>query len=162
MLSPFYFAYAKLRMENVKSPRSFSILNYSHPCVNPAIPGKINAVMKMKLQTPAVFALGAVGYAALELLWRGRTHWTMALTGGAVLVGLRRLRQRVHEENPLSRCLCGAASSRPRNMWSAARSTGISGCACGITRTNSATFKDRSAKYAVLWTLLAAPIMLPK
>ena len=49
--------------------------------------------MKMKLQTPAVFALGAAGYAALELLWRGRTHWTMALTGGAVLVGLRRLRR---------------------------------------------------------------------
>ena len=47
----------------------------------------------MKLQTPAVFALGAAGYAALELLWRGRTHWTMALTGGAVLVGLRRLRR---------------------------------------------------------------------
>ena len=63
----------------------------------------------MKLQTPTVFALGAVGYAALELLWRGRTHWTMALTGGAVLVGLRQLRRRVHEENPLSRCLCGAA-----------------------------------------------------
>ena len=65
--------------------------------------------MKMKLQAPAVFALGAAGYAALELLWRGRTHWTMALTGGTVLVGLRRLRRRVHEENPLSRCLCGAA-----------------------------------------------------
>ncbi|MFR0923723.1 MAG: putative ABC transporter permease [Butyricicoccaceae bacterium] len=63
----------------------------------------------MKLQTPAVFALGAAGYAALELLWRGRTHWTMALTGGAVLVGLRQLRRRVHEESPLSRCLCGAA-----------------------------------------------------
>ena len=66
--------------------------------------------MKMKLQTPAVFAAGrAAGYAALELLWRGRTHWTMALTGGAVLVGLQRLRRRVHEESPLSRCLCGAA-----------------------------------------------------
>ena len=63
----------------------------------------------MKLQTPAVFALGAAGYAALELLWRGRTHWTMALTGGTVLVGLRQLRRRVHEESPLSRCLCGAA-----------------------------------------------------
>ena len=49
--------------------------------------------MKMKLQTPAVFALGAAGYATLELLWRGRTHWTMALTGGAVLVGLRQLRR---------------------------------------------------------------------
>ena len=37
-------------------------------------------------------------------------------------------------------------ASRRRNMWSAARSTGISGCACGITRTNSAMFKGRSAQ----------------
>ncbi len=94
---------------HVHSPFSIFHSQLLLPCVNPAIPGKINAVMKMKLQTPAVFALGAVGYAALELLWRGRTHWTMALTSGAVLVGLRQLRRRVHEESPLSRCLCGAA-----------------------------------------------------
>ena len=31
----------------------------------------------------AAFGLGAVGYPLLELLWRGRTHWTMALTGGS-------------------------------------------------------------------------------
>ena len=82
-------------MPNLHVHSPFSIFNSQllHPCVNPAIPGKINAVMKMKLQTPAVFALGAAGYAALELLWRGRTHWTMALTGGVVLVGLRQLRR---------------------------------------------------------------------
>jgi len=27
-------------------------------------------------------ALGAVLYGALELLWRGRTHWTMLILGG--------------------------------------------------------------------------------
>ena len=136
-------------MPNLHVHPPFSIFNSQLllPCVNPAIPGKINAVMKMKLQTPAVFALGAAGYAALELLWRGRTHWTMALTGGAVLVGLRRLRRRVHEESPLSRCLCGAACiTAAEYVWSAAQSTGISGCACGITRTNSAMFKGRSAR----------------
>ena len=31
----------------------------------------------------AVFSVGAVGYALIELLWRGRTHWSMMLTGGA-------------------------------------------------------------------------------
>ena len=29
-----------------------------------------------------VYVLGALGYGALELLWRGRTHWTMLLLGG--------------------------------------------------------------------------------
>ena len=30
----------------------------------------------------AVLALGGGAYAAVELIWRGRTHWTMVLTGG--------------------------------------------------------------------------------
>lgn len=29
-----------------------------------------------------VYALGALGYGGLEMLWRGRTHWTMLLLGG--------------------------------------------------------------------------------
>ena len=36
----------------------------------------------MKKQTAGLFLVGAGGYCLLELLWRGRTHWTMALTGG--------------------------------------------------------------------------------
>ena len=31
------------------------------------------------------FAAGGVGYCALETLWRGRTHPSMALCGGTVL-----------------------------------------------------------------------------
>lgn len=30
----------------------------------------------------SVFAIGAVGYGASEILCRGRTHWTMLLAGG--------------------------------------------------------------------------------
>lgn len=30
----------------------------------------------------AVCTVGSVGYSAIEVLWRGFTHWTMALTGG--------------------------------------------------------------------------------
>ena len=100
-------------MENAKSPRSFSILHFPFSITPPlrksSHSGQNKCGDENETQTPAVFALGAAGYAALELLWRGRTHWTMALTGGAVLVGLRQLRRRVHEESPLSRCLCGAA-----------------------------------------------------
>lgn len=37
------------------------------------------------------FAAGAAGYSILELLWRGRTHWTMALTGGVCLTAIREI-----------------------------------------------------------------------
>lgn len=33
-----------------------------------------------------LFLLGAVGYPLIELLWRGRTHWTMSLAGGVSMV----------------------------------------------------------------------------
>lgn len=117
----------------------------------------------MKGRTIPLFAAGAAGYAALELLWRGRTHWTMALTGGAVLVGLRRVRQQVRGETPLARCLCGAACITAAEY--------VVGCT--VNRHYHLRVWDYSheignvqgqicPKYAALWTLLAAPIMLPK
>ena len=56
-----------------------------------------------------VFVIGAVGYALLELLWRGRTHWTMMITGGIcfmIIYALSRL-----ERVPLAyKCAIGALS----------------------------------------------------
>lgn len=39
----------------------------------------------MKSKIPfiaAAFIIGGLGYAGIELLWRGRTHWSMIITGG--------------------------------------------------------------------------------
>lgn len=35
-----------------------------------------------------VFVLGGAAYAMMEILFRGHTHWSMALTGGACVVTL--------------------------------------------------------------------------
>ena len=37
------------------------------------------------------FLLGAAGYPALEILWRGRTHHSMALAGGLSMMMLHRI-----------------------------------------------------------------------
>lgn len=34
----------------------------------------------------ALFCIGAVVYALIEILWRGYTHWTMAALGGALFL----------------------------------------------------------------------------
>ena len=42
---------------------------------------------------PAVFGIGGIGYNLLELLWRGRTHWSMTVAGGlclCILYGIHR------------------------------------------------------------------------
>ena len=64
--------------------------------------------MKLLSVPPAgiLFIFGAIGYPILELLWRGRTHWSMALAGGISMVLLLLI-----SRLPLSRpilWLCGA------------------------------------------------------
>ena len=47
----------------------------------------IPEVISLKpLETVFVFITGALGYWALELLWRGYTHWTMPITGGICFI----------------------------------------------------------------------------
>lgn len=43
--------------------------------------GKIDRVMNLELLS--VFLIGAGLYGILELLWRGYSHWTMLICGGA-------------------------------------------------------------------------------
>lgn len=38
------------------------------------------------LETTFIFTTGATGYWALELMWRGHTHWTMPITGGLCFI----------------------------------------------------------------------------
>lgn len=103
----------------------------------------------------AVFAAGAVGYCALETLWRGRTHPSMALCGGTVLVGFRKLAQR--STSRLGLCLRGCAL--------------ITGCEllCGLVFNRDLEVWDYSAlpgnfrgqvcpQFSVLWLGLCWPL----
>ena len=42
--------------------------------------------MKEAFHGIAVFFIGGFGYALIELLWRGRTHWSMMFAGGICLL----------------------------------------------------------------------------
>ena len=45
-------------------------------------PGHFKKIKKRYSQDTVVFAIGAVSYSLIEILWRGYTHWTMMITGG--------------------------------------------------------------------------------
>lgn len=56
----------------------------------------------------SVFAIGAAGYTLLEILWRGYSHWTMALTGGICFLCIY-LTQMAYGREPLwKKCLVGS------------------------------------------------------
>ena len=62
------------------------------------------------LERASLFLLGGGAYAALELAWRGTTHWTMFLTGGVCLCLLQALADRPLPLGPAA--AVGAAGRR--------------------------------------------------
>lgn len=55
-----------------------------------------------------IFTIGALGYGLAETLFRGYTHWTMMLTGGACLLTLYYLNQQFNKTPLLLKALGGA------------------------------------------------------
>lgn len=115
--------------------------------------------MKAK-QITGLFLVGGIGYALIEILWRGRTHWTMALTGGTVFISLSRLRGRLASLPISKRCAAGAACITTAellvgmtvnrlmrmNVWDYSREKlNVAGQIC--------------IKYTMLWFFLSAPAM---
>lgn len=48
-----------------------------------------------------LLAIGGAVYAGIELLWRGHTHWTMAVLGGALFLLLGQMNEGVAWDTPL-------------------------------------------------------------
>lgn len=55
----------------------------------------------------SVAMCGGVGYAGLEICWRGYTHWTMALTGGVGLLCIYIMAELLRECSFIQKCLIG-------------------------------------------------------
>lgn len=56
----------------------------------------------------AVFAIGALGYPLLEIMWRGFSHWTMAVTGGLCLLFIYRLEAEYSAVPAWKKCAAGS------------------------------------------------------
>ena len=50
-----------------------------------------------------IFLIGSIAYSVIELLWRGRTHWTMFLTGGACFALIYKISQDFRDKNIIIR-----------------------------------------------------------
>ena len=55
----------------------------------------------------AVCTIGSVGYSAIEVLWRGFTHWTMALAGGVGFLLLYLADLRMAGRSLVEKCAAG-------------------------------------------------------
>ena len=69
---------------------------------------KIPSVSDIKIMELIIFILGGVFYGLTELLYRGYTHWTMVLTGGAIAFTFYLLLPYLFELNIFLAALAGA------------------------------------------------------
>ena len=117
--------------------------------------------MKEFKQTAGLFFMGGIGYAALEVLWRGYTHWTMAATGGLVFVGLWLLDRRMQGARLAARCAAGT-------LWVTAAELLVG---MSVNLGMHMDVWDYSAewgnvlgqicpKYAAIWFVLSGPAMV--
>ncbi len=56
-----------------------------------------------------VFGIGGIVYGLVEVLFRGYTHWTMAITGGIAFLLIYIINMNMKTESLILRCLVGAA-----------------------------------------------------
>lgn len=56
-----------------------------------------------------MLSVGAVGYSTIELLWRGRTHWSMMLAGGICFLSFAHIGRIFKNSNLFYKCLLGSA-----------------------------------------------------
>lgn len=54
--------------------------------------------MKEFKRLSMLFTVGGVGYAFIEILWRGRTHWSMCIAGGLCFIVFSEVSKRMRDK----------------------------------------------------------------
>lgn len=65
--------------------------------------------LKNKKCNLILFSIGGICYAVIELLWRGRTHWSMMIAGGISFLGLSKISKRLKNSCLFIKALAGSA-----------------------------------------------------
>ena len=69
----------------------------------------MNKIIKVILKYLILFCIGGCGYYGMECLWRGFSHWTMALTAGICYLIIGGVNEFLTYEMPLwKQCLIGS------------------------------------------------------
>lgn len=66
-------------------------------------------ILKDKKCSSVIFGLGAMGYGAIELIWRGRTHWSMLAAGGLSFLTLSKISNVFKKASLFTKAIIGSA-----------------------------------------------------
>ena len=66
--------------------------------------------MKKNKRYLIMFTAGSAGYGFIEILWRGRTHWSMLVAGGLCFVIFSVIEKRFKDTKLMYKCILGSIS----------------------------------------------------
>lgn len=105
----------------------------------------------------AVFVLGGLAYGVLELAWRGRTHWTMLLAGGASFL-LIYLTAAASALPPLGQyALCAVLVTAVEFVTGAVVNVGLGWNVWDYSDLPLNLYGQVCARYTFFWFLLSVP-----
>lgn len=112
------------------------------------------------MEQAVIFVFGAINYMAIEILWRGHTHWTMAIAGGLCAMLIYVFNIEFNELNWFYKCLTGAVIITSVEL--------VTGLIVNMTlKWNVWDYSDRAFNflgqicplYFVFWFLLCIPVV---
>ena len=65
--------------------------------------------MKKQKCNLTIFSIGAIGYGVIEILWRGRTHWSMLLAGGISSLGIAKISKTLKKSHLFTKAIASCA-----------------------------------------------------
>ena len=117
--------------------------------------------MRIRFNNGGLFLFGGICYCLMEIIWRGRTHWSMALTGGACFLWLYKAFAKLKTVPAAARCLLGGAIITACEFVSGCFFNRLLGLKVWDYSRNRLNIKGQICPlYAFFWTLLCAPVTL--
>ena len=116
-------------------------------------------IAQRAIEDAYLLLLGGVLYCWLEILWRGWTHWSMAICGGVCALAIYRINERYQRLGALRRALLGAAFITLTEF--------VTGCAVNLwLRLGVWDYSDQPLHllgqiclpFSALWFLLCLPV----
>jgi uncharacterized membrane protein len=109
------------------------------------------------LEIFTAFLLGGSAYGAIEVLWRGHTHWTMLLAGGVCFALIYLIASRLALPRWQQYILCAAAITTVEFVTGAIINRGLGWNVWDYSSMRWNLCGQICARYSLYWLLLSIP-----
>ncbi len=111
----------------------------------------------IELELLSAFLMGGVAYGAIELLWRGHTHWTMVLTGGICFLFMYLIAARRPAGRPGQYFLCAAVITAVEFVVGSIVNVGLGWGVWDYSAMRWNLYGQICARYSLYWLILSVP-----